>query len=738
MAGRLLYLLSKNQKRSCAYWFFCLVSLLPIYSVAQSTTDQSSAGKQKIADVRVVIDVSGSMKQNDPNNLRQPALELLVKLLPEQSKAGVWTFGKYINMLVPHSDVNGDWRKQALAKGKEINSTGLFTNIGEALEKAAYDAKYPNEKYRTSIILLTDGMVDIDREPEVNKKEWRRVVDDVLPTIKQAGYTIHTIALSDNADTELLNKLAVGTDGIAAIANSADELMKIFLAAFDNAAPAEQVPLKGNTFAVDSSVEEFTALIFTKPGSAPTHLLSPDGKEYTFADEDPYISWYRSDKYDLITVSKPLEGEWQALADIDPDSRITVVSNLNLVVKPLKNNLYNQEEQELSLLLSENDKTITRSNFLELLDINYQVERLSDSEQWQGSLSQGKPPANGVYTTKLDMFAEEGNYRLTALVDGKSFSREFSHTFSVRQPFSVSHDKSITNGKTSYQIQVSYYGDDLNRTETKVTALVRDPSRLSSVKGLSLTESDNWILDFLPEDEGTYEVAITIHAVSTTGKKFEVTPDSFAINTESDSPFNETFDTEPEPEPVTEQVPSLDLPVQAPDVLAETEPEPVAEVINEDESEDEAEMLPPAQEVQSPEPSSSKLILYAGLILGNVVILVLAYMAYRMIMGNKRDKELEELEQAVAELDEKPAAKKASAPTMADMDNSEGEMNLMSDDLNIADDGEDDAEADSKQPLGDEPAMHQADDSETDGNLGVSDVEFSLDDFSSEDLDDDK
>ncbi|RLA17269.1 MAG: hypothetical protein DRQ56_09430, partial [Gammaproteobacteria bacterium] len=33
-------------------------------------------------DVRVLIDVSGSMKQNDPRNLRIPALKLLVNLLP--------------------------------------------------------------------------------------------------------------------------------------------------------------------------------------------------------------------------------------------------------------------------------------------------------------------------------------------------------------------------------------------------------------------------------------------------------------------------------------------------------------------------------------------------------------------------------------------------------------------------------------------------------------------------------
>ena len=70
----------------------------------------------------------------------------------------------------------------------------------------------------------------------VNRKKTRpngwRIVDQVLPRFEKAGYTIHTIALSDNADTELLNKLALSTDGIAAVAKSADDLMKIFLKAF--------------------------------------------------------------------------------------------------------------------------------------------------------------------------------------------------------------------------------------------------------------------------------------------------------------------------------------------------------------------------------------------------------------------------------------------------------------------------------------------------------------------------
>jgi hypothetical protein len=68
---------------------------------------------QLIPDVRVIIDISGSMKHNDPNNLRKPALELLVKLFPEGSKAGVWTFGQWVNNLVPSESVNKPWRDNA-------------------------------------------------------------------------------------------------------------------------------------------------------------------------------------------------------------------------------------------------------------------------------------------------------------------------------------------------------------------------------------------------------------------------------------------------------------------------------------------------------------------------------------------------------------------------------------------------------------------------------------------------
>jgi len=621
-------------------------------SVQVSAQDESL--QQLPPDVRVIIDISGSMKQNDPNNLRQPALELLVQLLPEGSKAGVWTFGKNINMLVPHRPVTGRWREDATAKAAKINSVGLFTNIGEALEKAGYDVDRPSKKYRTSLILLTDGLVDISRDPAANQAEWRRIVDRVLPPFEQAGYTIHTIALSDNADAELMNKLALNTDGIAAVAKSADELMKIFLKAFDQAAPAEQVPLEENRFVIDSSVEEFTALIFRRPGSEPTQLIGPDRSRYSFDKEQADVSWYRTDAYDLITVQRPLEGEWKVKADLDPDSRVTVVSNLNLAVKPLPTNIYAGETLDVSLLLQEDGKTIDRAEFLRLLDINSQVAHADSGSQWQQSLSSGLPPGDGIYRTSYQVFDTEGDYELKLLVDGKTFEREVSHSLSVRRPFGVTLGKDAGNGQTQYVVTVSSFSRDLDVQKTQVVARVRDPRGRGSIKPLLLTDVDNWRLALTPEQEGAYLVNLRVNAVDKQGNRFEYTPEPVRFSyPDVADPFG-AVPAEPEPvvEPVAELQQEPEIPLQPVEPLT---PEPAVEP-------------EPAPEEPATE-EDNNWMLYTGLGVGNLLIIALAFFAYRVIMGGKDGgdslKAMEEaMEETAASVDEEPepAATEPPAP----------------------------------------------------------------------------
>ena len=57
-------------------------------------------GRGSGVDVRLVIDVSGSMKSGDPEYLRQDVLNGLGEMLPPGSRAGVWTFGRTADVVV--------------------------------------------------------------------------------------------------------------------------------------------------------------------------------------------------------------------------------------------------------------------------------------------------------------------------------------------------------------------------------------------------------------------------------------------------------------------------------------------------------------------------------------------------------------------------------------------------------------------------------------------------------------
>lgn len=604
------------------------------------------------ADVRVIIDISGSMKQNDPENLRRPALDLLIKMIPQGSKAGVWTFGQYVNMLVPHRQVDDAWRKDAAAKVEKVNSVGLFTNIGGALERATQDGGKPEAGFRTHIILLTDGMVDIDREPEVNQKEWRRIVDEVLPSLQGEQIKIHTVALSANADKELMNALSLGTDGLVAVAENADELMRIFLRMLEQSAPADEVPLTENKFLVDSSIEEFTALIFRADPAQQAQLLAPDKSYYQADTKDKYLSWYRGPDHDLITIKHPIEGEWLVRADLDPDSKITVITDLKLLVSPLPNNLFVQQGAELQFLLKDKGKTVSDVRFLRLLKIQADLTDSAGKTLWSQTFSDALPPGDGVYRASIPAFEQEISAQLTLRLDGKSFSREFSHRFAVRTPFRVELEHTDAG---EHKVKVSANGQNLDRSRTVVVAKVREPNGRSSIQPLVLSASDNWELALKPELEGEYQVDLRISAYDKDGKDFEHHPDALKFTYPIGQPlFSEPTpaSVEPEPEP-TAEVAQAEAPPESTPAVAEPAPQPT-----------ETEGLP-------------AWVVYAGLGVGNLLILVLAWFAYRTIMGGRKvaaaDVEAFDQEDQIEAKADKPAPANA-APKLEDFGSDEDDQ----------------------------------------------------------------
>ncbi|WP_417547322.1 VWA domain-containing protein [Marinobacter segnicrescens] len=416
--------------RKLLFTLTVVVALMLSPAYAQQGQDDS------VRDIRVVVDISGSMKLNDPDNLRRPAVRLLAGLLPDGTGVGLWTFGREVNMLVPHGSLDDPLRNSLNEGSEKINSVAQRTNIGGAIETASDNWFAPGRSLRnTHLILLSDGKVDIAPSAARNNAERERILEQLVPQLASEGLTIHTIALSAEADLDLLGAIADHTGGVARVAGTADELSRIFADTLGQAVAANEVPLNNNRFSVDQGVEEFTALIFssTAPAERQLTLVTPDGSAIASDESVDGVRWVREVGYDLITIDQPVAGEWQLEGTLGEGSRVTVVSDLKLEVEPLPARFEPGDTLEVRAFFTEDGERITDGDFLRVIEVRLTMTT-EDGRQGTRKLSEGEPPVDGVYRDTIAQLQEPGQYQMELEADGGTFSRKYRQALTLTAP----------------------------------------------------------------------------------------------------------------------------------------------------------------------------------------------------------------------------------------------------------------------------------------------------------------
>lgn len=586
---------------------------LNLQTVPQAAPQKESDATQAVSnfipqdqasDVRVIIDISGSMKQNDPNNLRIPALNLIVEMLPEGSQAGVWTFGQWVNMLIPPAEVNQAWRDNAKEQAKKINSHGLRTNIGEAMEKATWKLA-KDSGFAQSVILLTDGLVDIadEKDPQKQDKdeaERQRILTDVLNFYKDSGTKIHTIALSENADKQLLDRLSLETGGMAEVVRTSEELVKAFVKTFDQAAPevAEQVPLsKDNTFNIDNSVQEFTALIFRKAGTPAAQLKDPSGNVISQIKAIPNARWFGESVYDLVTVEQPEPGEWQILADLDPDNRVTVVSDLKMEIENLPTNLFPGQQIDFEVYLHEQGEIISRKEFLQLMTVEMKMTTQSGRSGTKVISDPENVPEDGRYRESIKRLSKEGEYELQIRVDGKTFQRLRKTYLQVRQPVGFEIRKRRVEGKMGYAVRVIPQSPAVKVADTRVIAKLKGPDKHSIIQSMPWVEEGVWeAVVSGDKGPGPYQISMNIKGMLGENQEFRVKPEPIVLTFPVPADFTHEYfvkDESVEIEPPMEEAPA--------DIQDESAMPDLA-----DKMKDQAEMAEPEAEDPQQEPAEDE------------------------------------------------------------------------------------------------------------------------------------
>lgn len=498
--------------------------ILGVFLVIEGkTAEENVANPIEKIDVRVIIDVSGSMKKNDPDNLRIPALKLLVGLLPDDVNAGVWTFGTDVKPLVKYGVVNKGWKNKANKSVRKITSRDMFTDVEAALKIISKDWQNTSDPtVKRNIILLTDGMVDVSKDQSETEASRQRILDDVLPDLQEKGVTIHTISLSENADLEIMDALSKGTDGSSEQVNSADQLQRVFLHMFEKSTPRDTVPLEDNQFTIDKMIDEFTLLVFRNKDVSETTVIPPVGNKFTHKTTPKNVAWLEEEGYDLITIQKPKAGKWKINADIDPDNRVMVVSKLKLNTSQLPNSVFIGESYDYKFWLTAGDKKIAKEAFYKLTDIK--VLQISDDkiqEVWEHS----KRNSENEFNQKLGEHFKVGKVEINVLVDGKTFKRQKTHSFNVyEQVYDVEKKSYEDSGRNEHVISVFPKKELVQLSGFEVSSEVTAPDGTKTQRpGKTSIRGDRSLITIKDPVPGQYSLAISVVALSKSGRKIAIT-----------------------------------------------------------------------------------------------------------------------------------------------------------------------------------------------------------------------
>lgn len=527
--------------------------------------------EQEYFDLRVLIDVSGSMKKNDPRNLRIPALKLLVNLLPPDSRAGIWLFAENTLSLVPVARVDDNWKKTALDSSTKVHSRGLFTDIEKVIDIATEDWEKPDSKAKRSLILLTDGVVDVSKDPDDSLASKKRILRESIPRLQQLSTQVHTIALSRNADKNLLEKLSFSTDGASELVTTPAQLQRTFLKMFKKAVPRDSVPLVGNGFKIDDSIKEFSLLVFREASAKPTRLIGPDGNE-VFRERMPAnVKWQSEEGYDLITVTEPASGEWRFEARTDPDNEVLILTDLKLKVSELPNYINAKEPLEIVASLTEKNIPIARDDFLDMVEVKLvQTDELQRKRDWVID----RQSAN--YSQQLADTLTPGKQTFTLIANGKTFQRQMDHTLSViENPLLVDLTKDTTVEPENLVITLTPDKTIVDLKTLQVDAMIANSAGQSQPVTFSQS-NDVWILrlNTPPADE---RLVINIDASAKSLRGTELSPQLKPLIIDS-AELAERF-----PEPVVEADEALPDPtIEETPVTDSAENPPMEEAPNND------------------------------------------------------------------------------------------------------------------------------------------------------------
>lgn len=452
------------------------------------------------ADVRLIVDVSASMGRADPDNRRGEALGMLLRMLPDDGRAGVWTYGQFVNMLVKHGPSDGLWKENAVILTSDLASVGRRSNLLDAIDQASWDRR-PGAA-PAHLIVLTDGRLDVADDARVNEEQRRRLLTELAPELAAAGFRVHTLALSDRADTELLAQLASLTGGYHGRLESPLQLPEGLLSLLGwVSAPAALSVSAAGSFQVAPGIRELIVLRLGGGLDQPVALVDPTGARLERTTPRTRVRWHVAEGYEMVSLQRPAPGVWRFEgAGAGGHGRVFAYGDLSLAYADLPGTLFPGGLRSFDLTLRSGEDRVADPEFLDLLQVS---ARLTGPDGALPLVVEGEE--DGRFRVNLLGPHVPGDYRLETRVWGPTFAQTLALPLALRNPLAI-EIRPLEDGLVLWtRVQAA----ELDHDRLRLSAMVKRPPGAARLFPLERRPAGLWKLT-VPGARGVVEIELDI------------------------------------------------------------------------------------------------------------------------------------------------------------------------------------------------------------------------------------
>jgi uncharacterized protein (TIGR03503 family) len=306
-----------------------------------------------------------------------------------------------------------------------------------------------------------------------------------------------------------------------------------------------QIPYFNNRFRIDEQLDEVTLLFYRRSGTQPVILVRPDGSKLNVnsAPKDE-VQWFDDRTFDMIKIKSPMIGPWQVIGQVQPKSKIMVISEILLDVTPLPDIVLQGETLKMEGRLFNGEMAIDNPAFNDvlMLDVDFFSTNNSNFDNFGAEpikLTSFRDDGRGLdehakdslFTGEFTLDFAPGEWEPIYIVKMPMATRKLRQTPIIVQKNPITISVATTQDKNdihlaTFSIDDSFVNANSILIQGNITFPDRQVEPFSIMKGKGITRT--YSIGYT--EPGIHRIKIGVFGETTNGREFRATVPEFSFN----------------------------------------------------------------------------------------------------------------------------------------------------------------------------------------------------------------